>query len=202
MTTLYDKLMTKSDAIPSVTTAAYDFGENTALTGDFVLAFARARLNQIEGGLTRLLNRMKLAEAEADAIGQAIAFFSSRSQGWDGTGKATDQIHRDAENFIYDLAQKLPEGSRVRKELMFLATDDKSPMRTNGAGGADTIVTPDEVSGILQNLQTLQKSIDRSSSEDQLLVNKGMGDHNTVLQLAASMIQGFNETAKAILGRS
>ena len=42
----------------------------------------------------------------------------------------------------------------------------------------------------------------RAPLDYQLYINQKMGEKNEVLQLAAMMIQQFNETAKAMLQRS
>lgn len=167
------------------------------VSADFMIEFARIRLKQVDGTLTRLLEKMKAAQAETSALNDAISFLTSRANGWND-----HEAQALAEKTILAAAEKLPAGSATRATLTGLATDSNSKLKTNGAGGADTSVMAKEIEAIITDLQNLMKTVDRNTSEDQLMVNKEMGARNEVLQLAAQLIQSLNDTIKAIQQRS
>ena len=170
---------------------------STAFSTNYVIAFARARTNHINTWLNRQLDTMRSASRDSQALNDALAGLARYSEGFNS------QVSLDAcKAALTDAIEQLPENSPLREKLTTLRDDPTSRLNVCGNGGADAQVTKEEMSSITKDIENDLKAIDRGSQEAQLYINQKMGEKNEILQLAAMMIQQFNETAKAMLQRS
>lgn len=171
---------------------------------NFVLEFARVRIQQCESTLSRLLGNMKAAEAETKAINEVLQWCTLHAEGWGtaekGGGNVNAQI--DAKAAFKRFSEMAPPGSPLQQRLLYLSENEDSQLNTDAKGGADSFVPKSDIDAICKEFEGMLKAVDRRTSEDQLIVNKEMGARAEVLQLAAMLIQSFNETVKAVLGRA
>jgi hypothetical protein len=169
-----------------------------ALTMNFVLEFARARKDQVDGWLNKQLGSMKQAGASIAALNELIATLGKYSQGFDHKDYM-DQVKAAFEVCI----NKLPFGP-LRDKLIRIKDWNDSALNKSGDPNVprDDKVLPLEMQSIIDGLKGDLNTIDHEQQEIQLMVNQKMGEKSEILQLAAMLIQQTHETTKAILQRS
>lgn len=167
---------------------------NTGMSGNFVIAFARARLGQIDAYLTRQLGEMEHHNKVSEGINRVLAKVVEFAQGGDGADGRRIKAALVAE--IDAAIASLPPGSKAIAQLEYIREHGQFNV------GGDDLVSEHEMGALKKELETMAKAYDRVASESQLMVQQRMGERNEVLQLASSLVQSMNDTLKAILGRS
>lgn len=177
--------------------------ESTTFDPNFVIAFARLRLAELDSWLSHTQNVMTRASAQTTALNEANEALAEFSQGFtrSANGDADRAKIRDA---LHAAAGKLPDGDPVKAKLMWIADDNNSLLNANAAtnpAGQDSEVSQQDMAQVIQQVQNAGKAIDTQSQTQSLQVNQKLSERSEVLQLAASMIQQMDESAKNILSK-
>jgi|GEM_PF-4242600 len=177
------------------------------ISGDYVLDFARVRVKQTEANLSRLLGNMKTTSRETECLNEVLKWCAAHAEGWgnpspdEGEAKKFEDMQKAAVAEFKRMAEMAPPGSALKERLLYMADNPNSQLNTNAAGGSDNYTPKTDIDAIAKEFEGYMKAADRRTSEDQLYINKYMGDRNEVMQLASMLIQSFHETQKTILGR-
>ncbi|MBS2019152.1 MAG: hypothetical protein JST00_40165 [Deltaproteobacteria bacterium] len=175
-----------------------DLNPSGGISADYVIAFARLRLNTVEKNLQRLLGNMKSTNNDLTAINEITRRFNQLPK--DGINGNADNRHTKLTEQIRSEMAKMDPSTPAYQYLKKLVDTPDSILNQGMDGkGSDQTVTPDEIQQIIRDLELHSKDIERSNSEGQLYVNKYIGEQSQVLQLAAQIISSINETAKAII---
>lgn len=166
-----------------------------AISGDFVIEFARLRINQINSSLTRQLEQMRQGAKQSTAINEALADLAIYAEGFPN---GDDAKYAGVKGAIDKAAKSLPESSPMRAKLESLRDDGNSPLNW----GNDNKVSKEEMTKITKELENALKDNDRSMQELQLYVQKDMGLLNEVSQLAAMLLQKMQDCIDGIQKRS
>lgn len=170
--------------------------DTSAFSTNYVIAFARARTNHINTWLNRQLTSMRSAARDSQALNDALAGLALYSEGFGGKDEDKWDALQGCQDALTKAIKQLPADSPLAAKL--------TNLRDHGAltGGGDAWVSKEQMSGIIKEVENELKAVDRGSQEAQLYINQKMGEKNEILQLAAMLLQQFNETAKAMLQRS
>lgn len=189
--TLQQKLTTPTENIKFDTYASAP--NDAVFDPNFVIEFARVRMDQVNGWLNRELNVMRRCGAQTTAVNEALQKVAEYSEGFDDATKLAN-----LRKALTDAAATLPDGDPVKEKLNNLASDPNSVINQGG----DNNVLKEEMAALQSDLETTLKKVDQTSQENQLEVNQKMGERGEIMQLASMLIQQMNETTKNILGRS